>query len=103
MLVVKVEVWPGGNEDGSYEISRLGIANVSNLREFSDYEVTALLGRETGKEEVVRSRVASHERATGWVTLVRRALLNLILRKDLAQDAPYDDPVAVLLRRGDRV
>lgn len=103
MLVVKVEVWPGGDGDKAFEISRIGIANVSSLSTFSDYEVTALLGRDTGKEEVVRAEVQNHERAAGWMTLVRRVLTTLVLRKELAVDAPYDDPVAVHLRRGGHV
>lgn len=35
MMVVKVELWPGGHEGGAREIGRLGLANVSNLKEVS--------------------------------------------------------------------
>jgi hypothetical protein len=100
MLVVKVEVWPGGNEADAFEISRIGIANTSVLDEVSDYEVTALLSREA-QEEVVVTEVLKHERSGGWVPLVRRVLTNLLLRSELCRDGTYDDPVVKLLRRGD--
>lgn len=37
MLVVRVEVWPGGAEHRRREIGRARIANVSDLDDVSDY------------------------------------------------------------------
>lgn len=37
MLVVKVEVWPGGNEVGKREIAEMRLGNISNLADVSDY------------------------------------------------------------------
>lgn len=100
MLVVKVEVWPGGNEDRAFEISRIGIANEQLRKERSSYSVTALLTRDK-KEEVVRTEVRDHERSAGWIPLVRRVFTNLILRDSVCEQGAYDDQVAQLLRRGD--
>lgn len=99
MLVVKVEVWPGGDADRSFEISRVGIANVSGVKRYSSYEVTALMDRDKG-ESVVRTLIDDHDRDAGWVPLVRRTMTNLFLRAELGREIPYDDPVAELLRKG---
>lgn len=102
MLVVKAEVWPGGNFNRAFEISRIGIANISHLVDVSDYEVTALLARERD-ECVIRAKVHSHRRELGWVPLVKRALTSIHLADALAQPCAYDDAVAELLRKGHRV
>lgn len=102
MLVVKVEVWPGGDDRRAFEISRIGIANVSQLQRFSDYEVTALLARDL-EEEVVRTEIREHDREYGWLPLVRRTMTNLYLRAELATEVSYDDSVAQLLRKGSHV
>lgn len=102
MLVVKVEVWPGGESDRAFEISRIGIANVSGLRRYSDYEVTALLERDRD-EQVMRIRVTDHEREAGWVPLVRRTMTGIFLGEEPGREVPYDDPVAELMRKGHRV
>lgn len=36
MLVVRVELWPGGDAERVHELGRLGIANVSGLAPVSD-------------------------------------------------------------------
>lgn len=102
MLVVKAEIWPGGDFDRAFEISRIGIANLSGPVDVSDYKVTALLARERG-EIVVQSKVHSHQRELGWVPLVKRALTSIHLADDLAQPCAYDDAIAELLRKGHRV
>lgn len=99
MLVVRVEVWPGGDSDQSFEISRVGIANVTGMKRHSSYEITALMGRDKD-EAVVRSLIEGHDRETGWIPLVRRTMTNLVLKEELGREVPYDDPVAELLRRG---
>ncbi len=40
MLVVKVELWPGGNQNRAKQLGFATIANISNLRDISDYQVT---------------------------------------------------------------
>jgi hypothetical protein len=102
VLVVKVEIWPGGSFDRAFEISRIGIANVSNLAEVSDYEMTALLDRDKD-ETVLCSEINSHERNLGWTPLVKRAMTNIFLADRLSRPGAYDDQVAELLRRGRRV
>jgi hypothetical protein len=102
MLVVKVEVWPGGDFDRAFEISRIGIANVSGLRQYSDYEVTAMMGRDRD-EQVMRVEVKNHHRDAGWVPLVRRTMTGIFLREELGRVVPYDDPVAERMRKGHRV
>lgn len=39
MLVVKIELWPGGREQEATEIGRAAIVNVSGLADLSDYIV----------------------------------------------------------------
>lgn len=102
MLVVKVEVWPGGDTDRAFEISRIGIANVSGMAPISNYEMTALVDRDRA-ERVVRSEINSHERDLGWEALVKRAMTNLFLADRVGQPGAYGDPVAELLRKGHRV
>lgn len=70
MIVVKVELWPGGHENGAREIHRLGIANVSNLRELSDYLVVA---KEDNGSETHRL-VEGHSRSEGIEALIARAV-----------------------------
>jgi hypothetical protein len=41
MLVIKVELWPGGDERFKTVLARAGIGNVSNLADVSDYEIVA--------------------------------------------------------------
>lgn len=96
MLVVKVEVWPGGNGNRAFEISRIGIANESMLATYSDYSVTALLSRDR-EERVVKFDVENHNRGYGWVPLVQGTLTGLATR---SAPAPYDDPIARILRKG---
>lgn len=102
MLVVKVEIWPGGAFDQAFEISRVGICNVSNLAEISNYEMTALMDRESC-ETVVHAEINSHQRNTGWVPLVQRSMTNLFIADRMARLGVYDDPVAEHLRKGHRV
>lgn len=77
MMIVKIEVWPGGVEAGSHEIGRMVIANLSNLAEISDYNVH-IEQAETLRLHVpaidTRVTVKSHPRRDGPWALVRRAL-----------------------------
>lgn len=100
VLVVKVEIWPGGSADRGFEIARLGLGNRSGLAQVSNYGVTALMGRD-GAEHVMQTMVMGHNREHGWVPLVRRALSELNSHNDVK--APLDDPIAELLRRDGHV
>lgn len=100
MLVVKVEVWPGGDAKRAREISRIGISNTSELSPVSNYDVTALMNRD-GVEEVLQTEVCNHEREAGWSALVRRVLTNILLARELCMVRAYDDPTAVHIRRGE--
>lgn len=102
MLVVKIEVWPGGEADRATEISRVGIVNLSGMAPISNYEMTALISRD-GEEHVVKSEINSHERNAGWAPLVRRVMTNIHLADSVLHLGAYDDPVAELLRKGHRV
>jgi hypothetical protein len=98
VLVIKTEIWPGGDVDRAYEISRIGICNVSKLAPISDYEMTALTHCDTRDEKVSKMEINKHERALGWEPLARRAITGLFM-PDLLVPGPYDDPVAQLLRK----
>ena len=75
MMVVKVELWPGGYEDRAWEVGRLGLANVSDLVEVSDY-VAVLVRKVPGfdEEEVTTRFVAGHRRSDGFEPLVARLM-----------------------------
>jgi hypothetical protein len=72
MLVVKLEVWPGGDEKASTEIGRLEISNLSGLAPVSDYDVRLTNRGEYACNAV--GHVEGHERSLGAWALVRRAL-----------------------------
>jgi hypothetical protein len=44
MLVIRVELWPGGDERFKTVLARAGIGNISNLADVSDYEIVASEG-----------------------------------------------------------
>lgn len=101
MLVVKVEVWPGGDDSRAFEISRIGIANQTWLKPSSDYLVTALLEREV-EEKVFATHVYDHKRDHGSLHLVHTAL-TAVMHTHETESRPYDDPIAQLLRRDGHV
>jgi hypothetical protein len=68
MLVVRVEVWPGGDPTRRRQVGCAGIANVSGLNEVSDY--VGLLTDDAGRQITVVVR--GHRRAAGfWVLLAQ--------------------------------
>lgn len=69
MLVVRVEIWPGGDPERAEEIGRMGLANVSNLAETSSYVFTSLTDRDVEAEGIIRN----HVRSAGFWRLVERA------------------------------
>ena len=68
MLVVRVEIWPGGHSDRRREIGLLALANVSDLDAESDYVVIRSVG-----QHVDARVVRKHPRASGFWPLIARA------------------------------
>ncbi len=77
MLVVKVEIWPGGYEGGKREIARMKVGNISDLADLSDY--TAVI-EEYGNDRlgIPKSRstvqVTGHTRRSTVWSLIRKIL-----------------------------
>lgn len=70
MLVIKVELWPSGNERAARELGRVGLANVSRLAERSDYLLVRV--DDTGSTEAGKLR--AHQRSDGfWPLLAQLA------------------------------
>lgn len=67
MLVVKLEIHPGGDSSKAEEIGRLDIANLSALAPTSDYQFRIAGG---GYLEPKLGRVYDHERDDGAWRLV---------------------------------
>lgn len=96
MLVVKVEIWPGGDEETAKEIGRMGIANVSNLREMSNY--VAVLKDDTGKEDL--RVVERHPRSAGFEELLLRVLQSGSMTEESLMDvSEFSDEKKARLRR----
>lgn len=76
MLVVTVEVWPGGNLARRTVVGRMELANVSQLAAVSDYEghVTDYGAHRVTSAQRVDIRVEGHVRADGVWELVEKAL-----------------------------
>lgn len=70
MLVVHVEIWPGGDPMAKRQIGMLTVANVSALADVSDYKFLATDGRSRDKT----GEVKGHPRAEGFWKLLRRVL-----------------------------
>lgn len=77
MMVVTIEIWPGGDECYSFEIGRMEVSNISNLAEVSDYHAhivqrgTPSLNVNAMEKTVL---VQGHRRRSGAWALVRRVL-----------------------------
>ncbi|WP_018322448.1 hypothetical protein [Bradyrhizobium sp. WSM2793] len=76
MLVVTVDLAPGGDESRRRTLATMSISNESDLAEVSDYLVTAmeaaspLTGRPAG---IAQTRVLSHDRKQQVWALLQRA------------------------------
>lgn len=68
MLVVKVELWPGGWSANARELGRAAAANVSGSSSDSDY--LAVLDAASGHRSAVL--LTGHRRASGFWPLVAR-------------------------------
>lgn len=74
MLLVKLEIWPGGDRERAREIGHIEIGNVSDLSPISNYEVIL---KEPGRCDR-RGVVRDHHRVAGAWKLVARAIKELI-------------------------
>ena len=73
MLVIRLELWPGGDEKRKREIGHAEVWNVSDLADVSDYwfEVRAVAGDNVGARQLY-GKVKRHTRSLGAWELVRR-------------------------------
>lgn len=69
MLLVRVELWPGGDRHRRREVAVLTIANVTELSDVSDYAVVRV--DDSGRAEA--AFVRGHRRADGLWPLISRA------------------------------
>lgn len=69
LLVVKVELWPGGHEALAREIGRAAVVNIRNLADLSDYIVIGSDDHGHGPMRIVRR----HRRDDGFWALLARA------------------------------
>ena len=77
MLVVKIEVWPGGDVTRQFEIGRITGANISNLADTSDYSFAVEQRGEPrlGVPEVYEQfLIEGHERNQSVYELLRKVL-----------------------------
>lgn len=77
MLVVRVEIWPGGIEADAFEIGRMEIINESGLSAVSDYSAH-VIQRECSRLKVAaadrRIHVRAHARRDGPWKLIQKVL-----------------------------
>lgn len=64
--MIKVEIWPRGDERGARQLGMVGLANVSKLAEVSDYLVVRV--DDAGCTEA--GKVPSHRRSDGFWPLL---------------------------------
>ena len=80
MLVVRVEIWPGGYEPGKREIARMNVGNISDLADTSDYIATL---EEYGNERLGIPKSKSTVQVTGHT---RRSTVWSLIRKILEKN-----------------
>ena len=86
MIVVKIEIHPGGDSRQAREIGRILIANVSGLAEDSSYiaEVKTEGSEDLGIAPVnKRLNVKGHQRSAGVLRLLARVLNLSVHGEDL--------------------
>ena len=70
MIVVKVELWPGGDETTAKEITRMGIANVGTKQGIARYLVVS----KDDKGGESHRFVEDHQREAGVEALIAKAV-----------------------------
>ncbi len=66
MMIVKVEIWPGGRQEFAHEIHRLHIENVSDLAPVSSYDWWTSQG--------TKGHIKRHRRSDGAWKLIDRII-----------------------------
>lgn len=77
MMVVKIEIWPGGKEGVAVEIGRMNVTNISDLAEVSNYavEVSQVATPRLNVDEFHEMiNLDGHPRRDGPWRLVKRVL-----------------------------
>jgi hypothetical protein len=85
MLVVKVEIWPYGQEQDAKELGRLYIANDGKAL---GKENQSYIAGEDREQDIILTgpntlQIASHTRSRGFWPLVKQAVALLVRRKGL--------------------
>jgi hypothetical protein len=79
MLVVKVEIWPGGSQEDGREIGPMSAANISNCADVSSYEIELSDGQgPLGGMPTVEFQVDGHRRGDGFWPLIHKALTKAV-------------------------
>jgi hypothetical protein len=77
MLVIKVELWPGGYEGMKRTLAKAHVGNVSNLATVSDYVVSVSEGANPITETpawTARGRIDGHDRQQSvWALVAKTA------------------------------
>lgn len=79
MLVVTIEVWPGGDPDRPRRIARIGAANLSDVADVSDYAAVLIIDDEL----VGVGHIVGHQRDLGPLELVRRVISEAVDEDDV--------------------
>ena len=77
MMVVSIEIWPGGDKSYGFEIGRMEVSNISNLAEVSDYHAHIVQRGASSLNVSAMDKtvlVQGHPRRNGAWALVRRVL-----------------------------
>ncbi len=74
MLVVTIEVWPGGNPDRSRRIAQVGAANLSDVADVSDYAAVLTID----DEPAGYAHIVGHRRDLGPLELLRRIITDAV-------------------------
>lgn len=79
MLVVKVEIWPGGSKEDAYEVGRLSAGNITAYGEVCSYEIRLFdEGGLVGGRQAADFQVDGHHRSDGCWSLVHKTLTKAI-------------------------
>lgn len=88
MLVVRAEIWPGGDADAGFQVGEIKVANESNLAELSSYsaQVSQIAAPSHGVKAIATCvQVIDHNRCDGaWALILRVLEIALKRREELA-------------------
>jgi hypothetical protein len=78
MLLVKLELWPHGNEAAKRDVGELRIANVSKFTAISEYKVDAWESRSDTDLRRFAFPSIKHRRDDGALALLARVLAKIL-------------------------